>query len=157
MWDSHFRVGGAEGTDLQLADCPTGTSSVNEDCMAASMLMHITSSASGYFENVWAWIADHDLDNPGNAAATESDEGIPLNVQTDISIYSGRGILVESQGPTWLVIKPPSASPWLRYNIVALSSELTIYIKHSTDPQASIRRCTNINCTMRRTFILATW
>lgn len=103
MWDSHFRVGGAEGTGLQLADCPSGASSVNEDCMAASMLMHVTSSASGYFENVWAWVADHDLDNPANAAASESNEGIPLNVETDISIYSGRGILIESQGPTWLV------------------------------------------------------
>jgi glucan 1,3-beta-glucosidase len=62
------------------------------------MLLHVTSKASGYFENVWAWVADHDLDNNLNSKAYETTEGIPLNVQTDISVYSGRGILIESQG-----------------------------------------------------------
>ena len=62
MWDSHFRVGGAYGTDLQLSDCPKLTGSVNKNCMAASLLFHVTSSASGYFENVWAWVADHDIE-----------------------------------------------------------------------------------------------
>ena len=57
MWDSHFRVGGATGTNLQEKDCPVG-GSVNKNCMAASMLMHVTSKSSGYFENVWAWVAD---------------------------------------------------------------------------------------------------
>jgi hypothetical protein len=66
--------------------------------MAAFMLLHITRESSGYFENVWAWVADHDLDNELNALAYETLEGIPLNVQTDISVYAGRGILVESQG-----------------------------------------------------------
>ena len=86
------------------------------------MLLHLTSESSGYFENLWAWVrlkrsfclcrfprlahipsqvADHDLDNDLNAQASESNEGIPLNVKTDISVYSGRGILIESQGPTW--------------------------------------------------------
>ncbi|KAH6656455.1 pectate lyase superfamily protein-domain-containing protein, partial [Truncatella angustata] len=101
MWDSHFRVGGAEGTNLQLEDCPT-RSDVNPDCMAASLLLHITSDSSGYFDNVWAWVADHDLDNPLNAEAYNNEEGIPLNVQTQISIYAARGVLIESQGPTWL-------------------------------------------------------
>lgn len=55
MWDSHFRVGGAVGSDLRLDDCPKSTSEVNKDCMAASMLFHVTSRASGYFENVWVW------------------------------------------------------------------------------------------------------
>jgi hypothetical protein len=27
-------------------------------------MMHITEKASGYFENVWLWVADHDLDDP---------------------------------------------------------------------------------------------
>jgi hypothetical protein len=58
MWDSHFRVGGATGSDLQLSDCPVG--SVNSACMAASMIMHITTDASGYFESCWWWVADHD-------------------------------------------------------------------------------------------------
>lgn len=89
------------GTNLQLADCPVFASFVNTNCMAAFMLLHVTSEASGYFDNVWAWTADHDLDNPLNTDASESNEGIPVNVQTDISIYSGRGILIELQDPAW--------------------------------------------------------
>ncbi len=84
MWDSHFRVGGAAGSDLQLANCPTG-SGVNKKCMAAFMLMHMTKQSSGYFDNVWLWVADHDLDNAQNADATETGDGIPVNVKTDVS------------------------------------------------------------------------
>ena len=62
MWDSHFRVGGASGTNLQLSNCPKLTGAVNKNCMAATMLFHVTSYASGYFENVWAWVADHDIE-----------------------------------------------------------------------------------------------
>lgn len=89
IWDSHFRVGGAVGSDLRLSDCPKLTGSVNAKCKAASMLLHLTSESSGYFENVWAWVADHDLDQGPN-------------VDSQIDIYSARGILIESQGPTWL-------------------------------------------------------
>ncbi|KAJ5638651.1 pectin lyase-like protein [Penicillium herquei] len=93
MWDSHFRVGGANGTDLQTGDCPKLSGSVNKDCMAASMLLHVTSTASGYFENIWAWVADHDLDaGSGNSTTTTA---------TQIDIYVGRGVLIESQGPVW--------------------------------------------------------
>ena len=63
----------------------TGT---NSACMGAFMSMHITKSASGlYMENVWLWTADHDLD----AAFT------------NITVYSGRGLLVESEkGDIWM-------------------------------------------------------
>lgn len=92
MWDSHFRIGGAAGSDLTLADCPkTG---IYSKCEAASMLLHITSESSGYFENIWAWTADHDLDAPVGDADTTS--------ATQINVFTGRGILIESQGPTWL-------------------------------------------------------
>jgi glucan 1,3-beta-glucosidase len=127
MWDSHFRVGGAPNTNLQLADCPAGASSVKTACMAASMLMHVTTHASGYFENVWAWVADHDLDNPLNAQATESPEGVPLNVQTDISIYAGRGILIESQGPTWLYGTASEHAQMYQYQLLNASN---IYLGH---------------------------
>lgn len=53
MWDSHFRVGGNAGSDLQAANCPRLTGAVNDDCIAASLLMHVTTFASGYFENIW--------------------------------------------------------------------------------------------------------
>ena len=51
------------------------------------MLMHLTGSAPAYLENVWMWTADHDMD-----AAD----------QTQISVFAARGLLIESQGPTWL-------------------------------------------------------
>ena len=71
MWDCHFRVGGAIGSHLQLADCPKLSGSINSNCKAASMLMHVTKSASGYFENVWAWTADHDIDQPPSGNDTD--------------------------------------------------------------------------------------
>jgi len=41
------------------------------------MMLHMTESSTGYLENVWAWVADHDLDS-----------GI---AQTQIDIYVARG------------------------------------------------------------------
>lgn len=87
MWDTHFRVGGAAGSQLQVQDCPKLTGSVNPKCIAASMLMHVKTGSSGYFENIWAWVADHDLD---------------ILEQTQIDIYTARGILIEGDGPHWL-------------------------------------------------------
>jgi hypothetical protein len=88
MWDSHFRVGGFAGSDLQVAKCPKGQHAVPE-CNGAHTLLHVTSSGSGYFENVWAWTADHDLDNQ--------------LAQGQVSLYTGRGVLIEStNGPVWL-------------------------------------------------------
>lgn len=84
--DSHVRVGGAKGSELSLDDCPKLTGSVNPKCIAASMLMHITKKASGYFENNWLWVADHDMDIPE---------------QTQIDIYVARGLLIESTEPVW--------------------------------------------------------
>lgn len=43
-------------------------------------------------------ITDHDLDNPNNALAFETTDGIPRNTKTQISVYGGRGVLIESQG-----------------------------------------------------------
>ena len=49
----------------------------------------MTPSASGlYLENVWLWTADHDIEDPSN---------------TQISIYSGRGLLLESTTGTALL------------------------------------------------------
>jgi hypothetical protein len=55
--------------------------------MAASLLLHLTPKSSAYIENAWIWIADHDLDKV---------------TQDKIDIYAARGVLIESQGPTWL-------------------------------------------------------
>ena len=88
MWDSHFRVGGFQGSQLKFEDCPKG-SILPDRCSCVHTLLHVTPSGSGIFENVWAWTADHDLDN-GEA-------------QSQITIFAGRGVLVEStEGPVWL-------------------------------------------------------
>lgn len=59
MWDAHIRVGGAVGSDLQATNCPKLTGKVNKNCIAASMMVHMTAKASAYFENTWFWVADH--------------------------------------------------------------------------------------------------
>jgi len=87
MWDSHFWVGGNAGSKLTAKECPRLTGIVNTNCIAVSLMMHITGPGSGYFENVWGWTADHDL---------EELDG------TQIDIYTARGLLVESEAPTWL-------------------------------------------------------
>ncbi|KAL6229265.1 hypothetical protein BDW75DRAFT_249917 [Aspergillus navahoensis] len=87
LWDSHFRVGGAIGSNLQAEDCPSLSGSVNPACKAAALLLHLTPQSSAYLENVWVWVADHDLDKI---------------TQDQIDVYVARGVLIESQGPTWL-------------------------------------------------------
>lgn len=85
LWDVHTRIGGAKGTSLQVSQCPVG--SVNNACMAAYMNVHVTKSASNvYMENNWFWTADHDLDDPNS---------------TQISVFTGRGLLVEGSN-VWL-------------------------------------------------------
>jgi glucan 1,3-beta-glucosidase len=89
MWDVHTRIGGFTGSNLQVSQCATGAAQPNTNCIAAFQSMHITSVASGvYLENVWLWSADHDIDDASD---------------TQITVYSGRGLLVESTtGNIWL-------------------------------------------------------
>ncbi|KAF3481752.1 LysM domain-containing protein [Arthroderma uncinatum] len=102
MWDSHFRVGGAVGSNLQKKECPKLTGKVNDSCKAASLLLHLTSQSSAYLENLWAWVADHDLD---------------MVSQDQIDIYSARGVLIESKGPTWLYATASEHSVLYQYQI----------------------------------------
>lgn len=92
MWDVHTRIGGFKGSNLTLANCPTTPTSaaVNTNCIAAYMSMHITKTASSlYMENVWLWVADHDVDDSS---------------LKQITIYAGRGLYIESTAGTfWLV------------------------------------------------------
>ena len=90
MWDVHFRVGGSDGTDLQSNTCaksPTTTNTPAADCFGSFLMVHITSSASVYMENNWMWTADHELD---------------LSDHDQVTIYNGRGILIEATQGTWL-------------------------------------------------------
>lgn len=93
MWDVHVRIGGFAGTEQQLEQCPTAsdgeTDPVREECIVAHTSMHITRSAGGlYSENCWLWVADHDLEDPDF---------------TQISLFAGRGLLIESEaGRIWV-------------------------------------------------------
>jgi glucan 1,3-beta-glucosidase len=101
IWDAHFRFGGAYGTDLQVAQCPS-SEPIQSGYIAASMMLHITPSSNGYFENMWAWVADHDIDDPAN---------------TQITVVAARGIPIESDtGPTWLYGTASEHSILYQYN-----------------------------------------
>ncbi|KAJ3560072.1 hypothetical protein NP233_g11075 [Leucocoprinus birnbaumii] len=86
MWDSHIRLGGAAGTNLQDNQCPSSGAGGTTNCFAAFLALHLTTQSTAYLEGTWVWLADHDLD--GNS---------------QISIFSGRGILSESAGPVWMI------------------------------------------------------
>ncbi|KAG6814279.1 hypothetical protein H0H92_013404 [Tricholoma furcatifolium] len=88
MWDSHIRLGGAAGTNLEESQCPSSGAGGTTDCYAAFLALHLTSGSSAYLEGTWVWLADHDLDGDGTSQLT---------------LYSGRGILSESAGPVWMI------------------------------------------------------
>lgn len=85
-------MGGGIGTELDAATCPKF--SEKDVCICASMLLHVTKQASGYFENFWAWVADHDNDM---SLYWETDSS-----KSQISLFGARGVLIESQGPVWI-------------------------------------------------------
>ncbi|KAI1172087.1 glycoside hydrolase family 55 protein [Nemania sp. FL0916] len=92
MWDVHARVGGFRGSNMQVAQCQKqpGSAAINTNCIGAFMLMHVTPKASGlYMENTWLWTADHDIEDSSN---------------TQVTVFSGRGLYIESTvGNFWLV------------------------------------------------------
>jgi hypothetical protein len=61
--------------------------------------MHITKTGSLYMENVWGWVADHDLDT-----------------HVQLNVYNGRGLLVESTGPVWMYGTAFEHSLYYQYN-----------------------------------------
>lgn len=96
LWDVHTRIGGFAGSQLQLAQCPktpnvvATAANIPANCIAAFMSLHATKgSAALHLENVWLWVADHDVEDAN---------------QSQITVYAGRGFLDEStNGPVWLV------------------------------------------------------
>ncbi|KAK9444818.1 exo-1,3-beta-D-glucanase [Metarhizium brunneum] len=117
MFDAHFRVGGAYGSSKYptlrsllsrgIHQCKSTAvflelTRIPGACLAASMLFHVTPKANGYFENVWGWVADHDLDDPKN---------------TRVTVAVARGFLIESKdGPTWLYGTASEHSILYQYN-----------------------------------------
>jgi hypothetical protein len=115
MWDSHFRIGGAAGTNLQSAQCPSGQA-YTAACQGAYMHMQLTASSSAYLENVWAWTADHDLDGTSQT-----------------SIYTGRGILIEStNGPVWMYGTASEHNVLYQYQVASAKNVLMAMIQTET-------------------------
>ncbi len=133
MWDSHVRVGGAVGSNLQYGDCPSGPV-VDNNCFAASLMMHVTSGASGYFENNWIWTAYVILVEP--VCAAESCDANKPNIV----------IMTLTPPPSLRSTSSPAAACWLR----------------RTDPYGSgaalsnTPRCTSTTSTRRPTSLPGT-
>lgn len=108
LWDCHVRIGGALGTQLTPTECPPLTSGVAQGCNAASLMMHITPRASGYFENMWLWVSDHMIDDDDLKGANNS--------MIQNSVYVARGLLIESIYPTWLYGTASEHSVFYQYN-----------------------------------------
>ena len=97
MWDTHWRLGGSAGTLLQdiwedgTKHCDRNPivliTEPDPTCYVSFLVLHITNTAGLYMENNWGWISDHDLDGNHN----------------QINIWQGRGLLVESVEPVWIV------------------------------------------------------
>ncbi|KAL2017482.1 hypothetical protein VTK56DRAFT_2078 [Thermocarpiscus australiensis] len=107
MWDCHFRIGGALGTQLQVAQCPKLSGGIKPECIAGSSALIVAPWASPYFENMWVWIADHDIDDAAN---------------TQIDIYFGRGIIDLSTNPAWFWGTASEHSVLFQYGIFNASN-----------------------------------
>ncbi|KAF5373036.1 hypothetical protein D9758_001646 [Tetrapyrgos nigripes] len=117
MWDSHIRLGGAAGTNLET-NCPTSqANNPSPNCFAAFLALHLTSGSTAYLEGTWVWLADHDLDGNGSS---------------QISLYSGRGILSESAGPVWMIGTASEHHTLYQYNLVNAASHYMGLIQTET-------------------------
>ncbi|KAG8886520.1 hypothetical protein FRB97_003031 [Tulasnella sp. 331] len=102
LWDVHIRLGGFVGSGIQTANCKALSGHATHPCEAAFIGLHITRKATAYLEGTWVWTADHDLDDPN---------------QTQIDVYTGRGIVSESAtGPVWLIGTASEHAAIVNYN-----------------------------------------
>ncbi|KAK1070653.1 hypothetical protein LTR33_010613 [Friedmanniomyces endolithicus] len=105
MWDTHWRIGGSNGTLLQSDKCtknPTVQHNSNHACIGSFLLLHVTRSGSLLMSNNWGWVSDHELD---------------LFDHNQIDIYNGRGALIESQGPVMMYGTAFEHSMLYNYNV----------------------------------------
>jgi len=117
MWDSHIRVGGAVGTNLELAQCPSiGTCGI-DNCFSDFLSLHLTPLSTAYLEGTWVWVADHDLDGDGTS---------------QLNIYSGRGILSESWGPVWMIGTASEHHALYQYNLVNANAHYIGFLQSET-------------------------
>ncbi|KAL6364313.1 hypothetical protein LRP88_02232 [Fusarium phalaenopsidis] len=67
QWNAQEATKGSMG----IWDCAKSTGSIDPKCKAASMLLHLTSGSTAYLEKVWAWAADHNIDDPKHTQILE--------------------------------------------------------------------------------------
>jgi len=134
MWDVHFRIGGGVGTDIHSGNClkGDGSSSPVNQCTGAWGLMHVTTTGNLYMENVWAWTADHDIDEA-----------------RQINVYNARGILVETKGPMWMYGTASEHNLLYQYNFYNASNVVLGMIQTET-PYFQPSRNTPFDRTDRR-------
>ncbi|CUF42273.1 glycoside hydrolase family 55, putative, partial [Bodo saltans] len=118
LWDVHFRIGGAIGTNMGCNECLFNKTTFlhnQSTCYGAHTLLYIAPNASVYVENMWGWVADHDIDT-----------GLDLN------IYNARGLVVESDKPVWLYGTAMEHSFLFQYNLVKSANTLLSIIQTET-------------------------
>jgi glucan 1,3-beta-glucosidase len=130
LWDTHIRVGGSAGTQLQSDKCSKAPeashANVNTACIGAYMLFHSSQQASVYMENTWFWVSDHELD---------------LADHRQIDIYNGRGVLIESQNPVWMYGTASEHSVLYQYQLTKAKNVFMGFIQsesayYQSNPQA---------------------
>ncbi|KAL2850737.1 pectate lyase superfamily protein-domain-containing protein [Aspergillus pseudoustus] len=126
----HARIGGATGTSLTSSECP---------CPKERLMLHLTPESSGYFENMWLWVADHMIDDPNLQDA--------YNDMAQLSVYVARGMLVESTTATWLYETTSEHSIFYQYNFHGARNIFTTmiqteapYYQHTPRPPAPFDR-----------------
>lgn len=121
MWDVHVRIGGTAGTNLESNTCaknPNVIHTANPACEGAFLLLHVTSKATFYVDNMWAWVSDHELD---------------LSDHSQIDIYNGRGVLIESaDGPVWMYGTSAEHSVLYNYQIANAANVYMALIQTET-------------------------
>jgi hypothetical protein len=80
--------------------------------MAGHLMLHVTEHASAYMENLWLWVADHDIEDPKAKR---------------LNIYVARGVLIESRGPSWIWGTSNEHSAFYQWE---LSGAKDIYLGH---------------------------
>ncbi|KAK7408407.1 hypothetical protein QQX98_009447 [Neonectria punicea] len=159
LFDVHARVGGSAGTKLQSDTCkktPKVDTKPSDDCLGAFMLMHITAEASAYLENTWLWVSDHELD---------------LADHSQVNIYNGRGVLIESTKGSWLWGTASEHNVLYNYQLTKASNVYMSLIQTETayfqgNPDANVPFVVNANfndpdfsksCTGDSTTCARTW
>ncbi|KAG8880657.1 hypothetical protein FRB97_000611 [Tulasnella sp. 331] len=102
-WDIHVRLGGFTGSGMQVSNCAKLTGHAVAPCTAAFIGLHITASATAYLEGTW------------------------------IDVYTGRGIVTESQqGPVWLIGTASEHADIVQYNFANAQNVYAGFIQTET-------------------------